>query len=484
MKRTAKPVFFIVALLIVALAYTTFFGVYTTYGDRRDTIIRGAQDIRFGIDIRGGIDVTFGPAGDVGEVTEEQMNSVRDVIAQRLIRNGITDYEAYADTTNRQVIVRFPWQSNEEDFDVTQAVEELGQTAQLAFYIGSETETVKDEDGNEVKDENGAVIKRPSGELVLTGDDVESATAQWIQKDANSSNVVPAVQLTLKDSGKEKFAEATEKQAANDGTISIWLDNEMLSNPTVDEKIDNGTATISGGFEEYADAVSLANLINSGALPFSIEVKGSGIINPSMGEQALDVMVIAGVIAFLLISAFMILYYRLPGFVAVIALLGQVAGSIAAVSGYFGFFNSFTLTLPGIAGIILSIGMGVDANVITAERIKEEIRKGKTIDSALASGNENSFWAIFDGNVTVIIVAVVLMGVFGPPNSFWATILKPILMWFPVSTTGAIYSFGYTLFAGIIFNFVMGVTASRLMLKSITRFKCMRKPWLLGGKRV
>ena len=98
-------------------------------------------------------------------------------------------------------------------------------------------------------------------------------------------------------------------------------------------------------------------------------------------------------------------------------------------------------------------------------------------------GSKNSFWAIFDGNITVIIVAVVLMGVFGPPDGFWGTILKPVLMWFPAATTGSIYSFGYTLFVGIIFNFVMGVTASRLMLKSISRFKFLRKPWLFGGKR-
>jgi preprotein translocase subunit SecD len=179
----------------------------------------------------------------------------------------------------------------------------------------------------------------------------------------------------------------------------------------------------------------------------------------------------------------MILYYRLPGFVSVIALIGQVAGSLAAVSGYFSFIPSFTLTLPGMAGIILSIGMGVDANVITSERIKEEIRTGRTIDNAIDRGSSNSFWAIFDGNITVMIVAIVLMGVFGPPSGLWATLLKPVLRWFPPSTTGAIYSFGYTLFVGIIFNFLMGVTASRLMLKSIARFKFLRKPWLLGGER-
>ena len=168
---------------------------------------------------------------------------------------------------------------------------------------------------------------------------------------------------------------------------------------------------------------------------------------------------------------------------AAIALLGQVAGSIAAISGYFGVFNSFTLTLPGIAGIILSIGIGVDANVITFERIKEELRGGKTIDGAIAAGSKNSFSAIFDGNITVIIVAIVLMGVFGPSDSLFAVLLSPVLRWFPVSTTGTIYSFGYTLFIGTIFNFIMGVGASRLMLKSISRQKIFRKPWLYGGDR-
>lgn len=113
MKRTSKSVFFIVALLILALTYTTFFGVYSHYGDRRDTIIRGASDIRWGIDIRGGIDATFGPSDDVKEVTDENMNGVKDVIAQRLVAQNITDYELYSDTANRQVIVRFPWKEDE-----------------------------------------------------------------------------------------------------------------------------------------------------------------------------------------------------------------------------------------------------------------------------------------------------------------------------------------------------------------------------------
>ncbi len=470
MKRTRKPVFFIVALLILALTYTTFFGVYKYYGDRRDTIIRGAADIRWGIDIRGGIDATFGPADTVENVTSSQMSALQDVISRRLVAQGITDYEVYTDTANQQVIVRFPWKEDEADFDPREAIEELGKTAQLEFREGDDTEEQTDEEGN--------TILVPTGDIILTGDDVASASA-GINPETNA----PLVQLELEGEGKEKFAEATKRLAGTGETISIWLDNEQLSNPTVDEAIPNGVASISGGFANLGEAQELAGLINSGALPFNVEVKSFGTIEPTLGMKALDVMIWAGVIAFALISIYLLIYYRLPGFVAVISLLGQVAGSVAAVSGYFGFLNGFTLTLPGMAGIILSIGMGVDANIITAERIKEEIRSGRTIDGAISLGSKNSFWAIFDGNITVIIVAIVLMGVFGPPDGLWATLLKPVLMWFPAATTGSIYSFGYTLFVGIIFNFIMGVTASRLMLASITRFKIFRKPWLLGGKR-
>lgn len=472
MKRTSKSVFFIVFLLIAGLTYTTFFGVYSHFGDRRDTIIRSAGDIRFGIDIRGGVDVTFAPADSKIDATDKQIESVKNVIEKRMVNSGITDYEIYADTDNDQVIARFPWKSDEASYDVAAAIEELGKTAMLEFRIGSETKTEKDSEGND--------ITVPAGELVLTGQDVESATAMY---DNSNNSYTPVVQLKLKEEGKQAFSEATAKQLASNGTISIWLDNQKISDPTVNAQIDNGEAIISGGFQDFSEATSLANLINAGALPFSITTASYGTVSPTMGERALDIMVMAGIISFILIAIYIILWYRLPGVVAVIALVGQVAGSLAAVSGYFSVFNGFTLTLPGIAGIILSIGMGVDCNVISSERIKEEIRKGKTIDGAVKSGYENSFSAIFDGNITVLIVAVVLMGVFGPPDGIFATILKPVLFMFPAATTGAVYSFGFTLFVGIILNFVMGMLASKLMVKSLMRFKCLRKPWLLGGER-
>lgn len=500
MKRTPKPVFFIVAVLILALSFTALFGVHTYYGDRVDTVIRGADGIRTGIDISGGVEATFAPADESIDATDAQIDAMKEVIVLRMIGKNITDYEAYADYDNDQVIIRFPWAAGETNFDAKETIGELGQLGELRFYY-DETES-------------GGLPTTPPAEdkLILTGEMMESASAGWNE---SGSTMEAVVNLKFTDKGAELFANATKTQySKNSGssdpkhTISIWqvrdkteeelkADNTddkdadeadklvftCLSNPIVEAHITNGEAVISGAFSEYSEAAELANLINAGALPFSIEANNYNTITATMGERALELMVIAGIVAFALIAIFMLVYYRLSGFVAVIALIGQVAGSIAAVSGYFAAIDSFTLTLPGIAGIILSIGMGVDANIITSERIKEQIRMGRTIDSAVQNGCKESFSAIFDGNITVLIVSVVLMGVFGPTDSIFAKLLKPFLFMFPVSTSGAVYSFGYTLLVGIIFNFIMGVTCSRLMLKSVTRLKFLRKPWLLGGKR-
>ncbi len=459
MKRTPKLAFFIVAILIVALSYTALFGVYTQYGDRQDTVIRGVGDIRWGIDIRGGVDVTFGPTSEKANPTAEQLDGIKTIIEQRLVSKNITDYEAYTDPANDQVIVRFPWANTEETPE--EAVAEIGQTAMLEFHYGSET------------DDKG----KPTGELVLNGDDIRSAEARYQQVD-DQGNMDYVVLLQLNDSGKTNFAKATEKQLANKGTISIWLDDQMISNPTVNSVIDNGEAIITGS-ETYEDAKELADLITSGALPFEIEAKSLGSISPTMGSNALRAMAIAAAIAMVLVCVMMIAIYRLPGFVAAIALCGQMALTIAAISGYFAVFDSFTMTLPGVAGLILSIGIGVDCNVITAESVRDEIRSGKTIDGAIRAGSKNSFAAIFDGNITVLIVAAVLMGVFGSAGSLFGWFFS----WLPVSTTGSVYSFGYTLLIGVITNFVMGMWLSRLMLRSISRLKIFRKPWLYGGER-
>ena len=289
-------------------------------------------------------------------------------------------------------------------------------------------------------------------------------------------------------------------------TISIYLettkideetgeekvDKLCLSYPTVQSTIDNGECYISGSNMTADYVKTLANQINSGKLPFMLTVDDSKIqiISPTLGTDALRVMLIAGIIAFALVCLIMILRYRLNGTIASIALLGQLAGSFACISGFFGEyfplingFESFTLTVPGIAGIILSIGVGVDCNVIAAERIREEFKKGKTIDGAIDSGYKNSLSAIIDGNVTIVIVSVVLMGAFGTPDSLLAKIFSPVMSIFGSQVTGSIYSFGYTLLVGTIFNLIMGVFASKLMIKSISGIKLFRNPWLYGGKK-
>ena len=254
----------------------------------------------------------------------------------------------------------------------------------------------------------------------------------------------------------------------------VWL-----STATVNAAITDGEAIItssaSNPFTQDA-VVKMARQINSGALPFALKVDSYSTVSPSLGENSLSAMVLAGVIAFALIVVFMTVLYRLPGFLACIALAGQVAATLAFVSGYFPVFESFTLTLPGIAGIILAIGMGVDANVITAERIKEELKNGKSLDGALKSGFARGLTPIIDGNVTIVIVAIVLMGAFGPSDGLFAKALHFVFFAFGPSTAGTIYAFGYTLLTGVLLNFVFGVFATRIMIRGAASIKALRNP--------
>ena len=456
MRRAKKPVFFIVLVCILAFAYLTYAGISTQYGDIKKTYIKGVDEIRWGIDIQGGVNATFEPA-DGYDATAKEMEAAKSVIEQRLVNLNITDSEVYVDTSTKKVMVSFPWQAGEEDFDPEAAVAELGETAVLTFRKGTEE----------------------TGETVITGTNVKNAEPAQITNDNGQPEYV--VSLELDSDGTTAFADATTELAASNGQISIWMDDKQISAPTVNEAITGGKCTISGNFT-YDSAKALADKIMAGSLPFKLVTTSNNIISATLGSGARNAMVIAGAIAFLLIALYMIIIYRLPGFVASIALFGQVVGSIACVSGFFGNLDSFTLTIPGIAGIILAIGMGVDANVITAERIKEELNNGKTLNGAIELGYKRAWSAVFDGNITVVFVAVILMGAFGPTDSVFGTLLKPIFFAFGVSTAGTIYSLGYTLLVGIILNFVFGIFCSRLMLSSLSKFKCFKKRSLYGAK--
>lgn len=457
-RHVGKPWFFIVAALIIVFTVASFFGIDNYYGDTRKLYVKGAEDIRWGIDISGGVEAIFSPDLEADDISDADMDSAKQIIETRMLYNNITDYEVYTDYDNKQIIVRFPWQSEDESYDPAEAIDELGETALLTFYKGSDN----------------------SGDIVLQGSaDIAGATYSYVN--SSTDGYIHAVSLDLTDSGAAKFAAATSSMVGQ--TISIYLDDMLISAPTVREAITDGKAQITG-LESVEEATELANKINAGSLPFALTVDNSKlqVISPTLGEQALRVMLIAGIIAFIAICLMMILRYRLPGVIACIALLGQAGGMIACVSGFFPGTDSFTLTLPGIAGIILSIGFGVDANVISAERIKEEFRKGKTIDGAVSQGFRNAFSSILDGNITNIIVALVLLGAFGTPDSPLAKLFS-LIPFFSSSVTGNIYSFGYTLITGAIFNFIMGVFASRIMLMSVSRLKFLRNPWLYGAEK-
>ncbi len=456
-RRIGRPVFFVLAVLIIAFALLSTLGVSTQYGDNKTTIIAGLGDVRWGIDIRGGVNVTFGAPDDYTEdITSDDLDAAKSIIETRLVSQNINDYEVYEDLGANNIIVRFPWQADDNSFDPETAVKEIGATAMLSFRMGYSGDL---EDGQTYQDL----------ELVLEGKDVARA---GVTMDGDSTTSY-AVSLTLNDSGKEAFKNATQRAMDENKRISIWMDDEQISAPSVNAVISNGQASISGGFtgeDGYTEAKKLSDLINGGSLPFKLEIKNLSTISPILGTGARDAMGIAGVIAFIVIAIFMIAYYRLPGVVAVIALAGQIAGMFAACTGFFGFNASSTLTIPGIAGIILSVGMGVDGNVLSAERIKEELKAGRTIDGAIKNGFQRGFTAILDSNLTVIIVAVILMLVFGT--------------WFGASTDGTIYSFGFTLLVGVIMNFIMACWATRLMVTSLSQFRVFRKPWLYGGEKI
>ena len=405
--------------ITIALLFVAIYGIHIGSFN-----LKGANEMRFGIDIRGGVAATYTPKDLDGTPTAEQLAKAKTIIETRMDAQNITDREVTVDDAHGSVIVRFPWKSDDTNFDPQAAIKELGETALLTF-------------------------KDPDGNVVLEGADVKKSYASTSQSDGSF-----VVNLELTTDGATKFSDATGRLVGK--AISIYMDETEISSPTVETQITDGNAIITGQ-KSLKEAKALAEKINAGSLPFAMEANDAQIISPTLGRNALKVMEEAGLLAFLLVCIFMLLYYRLPGFVACIALVLQVVGQLLALS-----LPQFTLTLPGIAGVILSMGMGVDANVIIAERIKEELNAGKTLRSAISLGFDRAFSAVFDGNITTLIVAVVLIAL----------------------GSGSLLSFGYTLLTGVLMNFVSGVTASRLMTSSLSDYKALQKPWFYGARRL
>jgi len=417
--------FFLVILVIGILTYFVASGA-PALG------IPSAKDMRFGIDIKGGISTTLYPDLPEGQKpTAEELSAAREVIEKRLDFQGIYDRNITTEQENGRIIVEIPYKPGEKDLNPQKAIDEIGKTALLTFQEVDESKI--DAAGNFL----------PTGKIIIEGKHVVNAK---VATDPTSGQAV--VDLELNKEGAENFAEATGRLIGK--RIAIFMDDNLIVAPVVNEMIPNGRAVISGQ-RDAKEAGSLADTIRAGALPFRLVAKELNSISPLLGEGALKVTINAGIVAFLLVCLFMLLLYRLPGLLADIALFGLVVVQLLALA-----VLGISLTLPGIAGIILSIGMGVDANVVIFERIKEELRSGKSLKASIDQGFKRAFVAILDSNVTTLISAAVL---------YWLG-------------TGAIRGFAVTLFIGVLLSFLTAISASRIMLRSVSDIA--KNKWLYG----
>ncbi|NJD01931.1 MAG: protein translocase subunit SecD [Ruminiclostridium sp.] len=433
--------FFLVIAVIAILTFISFSGSF--FGIK---VPGSVYNIRQGIDINGGISATlYAITTDKSKpITQDQLDSARNVIEKRLDKLSILDRQVSTDVNSGTILLEMPWKPGEKNFDPDKAIAEIGKTALLTFQ---EVDPKKiDANGYYISDAEN----KPYGKVVLEGKYVVSANPQKSQSGSME------VALKLDAEGTKLFADATQKLLNK--PIAIYMDDQFISAPRVAAHITDGNAVITLGGSANNDAAikearDLAETIRSGSLPFKLDAKQVNGISPLLGKGALSVTVTAAIVAFILVCLFMIGYYRLPGILACIALVGHTVLQLLFIS-----WLGITITLPGLAGIILTIGMGVDANVIIFERIKEELRSGKTLRAAIDVGFKRAFTAILDANVTTLIAAVVLF-MFG---------------------TGPMLSFAFTLGIGVLLSFLTAVTVSRIMIKSVADLDIAKHHWLYG----
>lgn len=360
------------------------------------------EAISLGLDLRGGVYAVYKAKDPNQENLDSLIEGTISIMRTRLSDKGYTE-ATVTKQGNDRIRIEIP-----DVQDPNEVLDIIGTPAKLEF-------------------------RTTDGTVVLTGDEVKSATAVT---DAAGSQY--KVQLVLNDSGKESFAKATSENIGK--PISIYLDDDEISSPTVNSAITQGEAVIEGNFTlEYAR--ELASLIQSGALPLDIEQDEVSAVSATLGVDVIERAVKAGIIGVILVMLFMMAIYRLSGVMASLALaiyMLIVFYCMALVPG-------IQLTLPGIAGIVLAIGMAVDANVIIFERIREELNSGRSIDSAIKRGFKNALSAIVDSNVTTIIASFVLM-YFG---------------------TGSIKGFANTLLIGVVVSMFTAIVVTRLLLKCL-----------------
>ncbi|SJZ36190.1 protein translocase subunit SecD [Garciella nitratireducens] len=395
---------FIILIIIIAIIA---FGVYTAINGLRlgnYQILPLKEGINLGLDLRGGVYVVLEAKGSKEDpITDEKMSRAIATIRQRVDGLGVSEATVTKQGQNR-IRVSIP-----DIQDQDKALDMIGKTAQLEF-IG------------------------PDKNVILTGEQVEDSQAVYQQTQTGEQ---PVVTLKFNKKGTAAFAKAT-KEFINQ-PISIVLDGEVISAPIVQSTITNGEAVITGQ-STLEEASDLSTLIRAGALPVSLEPVEVRTVGPILGQDALSQSIKAAIIGVSLVFVFMILRYRLLGIVASLALVVYILLFFLVLVSI-----DSTLTLPGIAGLILSIGMAVDANIIIFERVKEELKLGKTLRSALDSGFSRALTSILDSNITTIIAGIVLF-FFG---------------------SGSIKGFAVTLMIGIIVSMITAVLVTRYLLRLV-----------------
>ncbi|MBQ7793136.1 MAG: protein translocase subunit SecD [Clostridia bacterium] len=408
MKKKSIAILALMIVIAAAMNYVAFFGIAIgnmSWGG----VLDEEQGIKRGIDLAGGSVISF--QANAENPSETEMDVVEAIFSARLSNSGYTEARISRDEAGK-ITVEIP-----SETDTDKAASLLGSTAKLTF-VNADGETVLD----------GAT-------------DIKNAEYKFGQTQQNGAQEA-YVELTLTSDAVSKFADATRAAAARasgENYIAIMMDDQMISAPSVSEEINSETCIISGSFTPET-AEELANQIKSGALPFDLTVISKDTIGPELGAKALPTSLVAAGIGILVVMLFMVIIYRIPGLMADLALLIYV-GIISLVLG----LMRVNLSLSGIAGIVLSIGMAVDANVIIFERMKEELKLGKTIKASVDAGFKKAFSAILDSNITTIITCVVLY----------------------FSGIGTIRGFAVTLGLGVVVSMLTAIIITKFLLKQL-----------------
>lgn len=429
-KSRAIIVLLLTVLLIGGLGYVCVFGVGA---DKTGA----AENIKQGLDLAGGVSITYQVVGDENPSESDMKDTIYKL--QKRVEGYSTEAQVYQEGNDR-INIEIPGVT-----DANAILEDLGRPGSLYFI--AETDADGNQNYSYAVTEDGTIgyvlnktieELQADGSIVIDGTEVAAANAGT----TSDSNTVQAkeyvVQLTFTDKGKDAFAKATEKAYKNGETIAIYYDGQFVSVPNVESVITGGQAQISGQ-SSFEEAESLASIIRIGGLKLELEEMRSNVVGAQLGSAAIETSVKAGIIGLAIVCVFMIVVYLLPGLASALALLIYTILVMLVLNAF-----DVTLTLPGIAGIILSIGMAVDANVIIFARVKEEIAAGKTVGSALKIGFDKAKSAIIDGNVTTLIAAAVL-GIKG---------------------SGSVKGFAGTLAIGIILSMFTALVITRLIINA------------------